>query len=217
MDLVIGASQTVKQVARHGVQVEASGSGRFAHLVDHSQLRFMLDETVLDTCIDLFEHQPELLDSQNPTLRIPAPLLWIEWLQPHRLDVEEKTQTGCLIRASEDGRCGRLDRFWNVPGTGVCAAQAYVTFDLDRVREATGPEEGAQPVTVSEKERHLAGLLAHCGVGLDPAWLEYRARLSGLNHDMRHFVSNSAQTTNAAYPIAPAFIRLLSLRDCLDQ
>ena len=146
MDQVAQARETMVLESRTGRR-EVPCSADRAQAVAACPLRYVVEPNAADRCRSLLTTDRGMLAAENDLIRMPAPELWVEWLEC------DGRRTGCLIEATEDGRAGSIEVFWEQEAGEPVRAQATLQFDfrsdtmaICEPRRAFGLIPGAHPL-----------------------------------------------------------------------
>src|ERR1700729_4660783 len=148
--------------------VVMNGPSDFADRIAHCPLRFVIADNLTRASAELAFADGDRLASCLDLLRIPAPLLWVEWsdtvhqqvicecgIVPQRDPDALRRRVGVLLRASLTGRSAIARTFWSVEAAdGKCEAQmspveTFIELDggfeparVDAAELLTGPSPG---------------------------------------------------------------------------
>lgn len=126
-------------------------------------LRWVLQPNVAQRCRDLLRTDRAMLVGENMLLRAPAPHFWIEWMD------WGAGRTGLLVEASDDGRRGSVEVFWEQSGREPDYAQARLAFDFD----ATICQQANAAVGRFAIEADQHPLSAHLLIDILPEWVPH--------------------------------------------
>jgi len=173
--------------------IAVTGPGDFAAKVAGCPLRFVIDDNLTRASAELAFADGDRLAACLDLLRIPAPLLWIEWgdavhqqvIQQCGVIVERDPrapgrQVGVLLQASPSGRAGIARTFWSIEGadgeSDVLMSPLETHIDLDESFEpgvdALRMLAGAYG-SVHCADRGVAELLECVRFRFDPSWSRY--------------------------------------------
>jgi hypothetical protein len=109
--------------------------------------RFLFDEAAIDTAVELTLGRPKIMLDSLVNVRIPYPIMWVEWPESGRVRLREEFEglisderplpkrVGFLLETDESGRRGTATWVWN-GGFGNYTppnvAPVSPFFDLDR-------------------------------------------------------------------------------------
>lgn len=142
------------------------GSSAFAKALQDASARYVLQQDVCDACRNVRGEWADLLTPDNPRLRAPLTLFWIEWGE-----AGSGQEVGILVEAEDDGRSGSLRLFWT-SAAGVEVAQGEVLFDLDRTLDMH-PRDGGRRFPFTGLPQELAFLQPHLALAFDEYWENY--------------------------------------------
>lgn len=183
------------------------GPSSVASLIDSCALRYIVDPTASSQCADLLTREADLFDPENPMLRAPAPLFWMEWFQDEFAGNSSgpRQRLGVLVEASPDGRSGTLRYFFETVDGEIGSSPLIIEFDLDQ-QPRPDPVRWRFRLTHGDID-YLDVLLRHCVLYVDRGWV------ASLTHcttaERSDFVSIHAGAMWLAFPIMLAFGALL--------
>ena len=188
--------------------IKVSGPSDFAHTIVECPLRFVMADDLTRASAELAFADGDRLASCLDLLRIPAPILWVEWSDAvHQQVICEsgivlegdpdavRRRVGLLLRTSLTGRSAIARTFWSVAAAdGQCEAQMS---PLETYIELDG---GFEPATVDAGAMlrgHYAGvthggdagvaaLLERVRFQFDDRWLNYYRALLACRSRQRH-------------------------------
>lgn len=209
LDQVAQAPRHITCELENGRRETLPGAGQFSNEVVECSKRYILDAQASALSLAFFRDNLDLMAPSEPLLRMPAPNMWLEWVEPSR-DQNKQTsvvRVGILYEGDESGRGGRVRSFWEEDG-GVVAAPGSLVFRFDEAFDCVDRSSARLDL------RHTAipeiqPLLDHVKFELDPAWSACHARL-GLRRDAA--ITQLAETCWVDLPIALAFSILLSMK-----
>lgn len=169
------------------------GAGDLAPRIAECPLRFVLADELTHASAELAFADGDRLASCLDLIRIPAPLLWVEWSDSiHQQVISEcgtvtepdpnaaGRQVGVLIQATPQGRSGIARTFWSVSNlNGECEAQlspVETHINLDNRFEATGVQgmfRGGHATITDTQDDAMADLLGHIQFRFDKRWSKY--------------------------------------------
>jgi hypothetical protein len=158
-----------------------SGASDFAPRIAECPLRFVLADELTRASAELAFAEGDRLTTCLDLIRIPAPLLWIEWSDSIHQQVITQCgtvaerdpnaagrQVGVLLQATPQGRAGMARTFWNVSNSaGECEAQLSpieTHINLDgrfNTAEVQGMFRGRHATVTDAQDPRLADLLQH--------------------------------------------------------
>jgi hypothetical protein len=180
--------------ARGAQSIKLSGPDDFAHNIRECPLRFVMADDLTRASAELAFADGDRLASCLDLLRIPAPLLWVEWSDAIHQQVicecgivserdpdASGRRVGVLLRASPDGRSATGRTFWSV-GTpdGECAARMSpleTHLDLNERFEPTAYPDamlrGQYGSLMRPGDAGISALLERVRFRFDDKWLNY--------------------------------------------
>jgi hypothetical protein len=216
----------------HGARpIKVSGPNDFARHIVECPLRFVIADDLTRASAELAFADGDRLTSCLDLLRIPAPLLWVEWSDAvHQQVICEcgvvsqrdhnafGRQVGVLLRASSDGRSAMVRTFWSVRlANGQCAAQMSpleTCIDLDdRFVSAGDPDamlRGHYASVTYGGDAGVAELLQRVRFQFDDKWLSYYSA-AALDANERETIARASLAAVAHdIPMLLAFFLLLN-------
>jgi hypothetical protein len=174
--------------------IKVTGPNDFAPQVKECPLRFVIADDLTRASAELAFADGDRLVSCLDLLRIPAPLLWVEWSDAVHQQVMSECgiisepdsnasgrRVGILLRASPDGRSATGRTFWNAEAAeGECEPrmsplESYI--DLDNRFEPTAiPDEmlrGHYASLVRPGDAGVSALHERIRFRFDEKWLKY--------------------------------------------
>jgi hypothetical protein len=173
---------------------KVSGPTDFAHEIRECPLRFVIADDLTRASAELAFADGDRLASCLDLLRIPAPLMWVEWSDEVHKQVSYECgfvaqpdphargrRVGVLLRASPDGRSAIARTFWSVEAAdGEREAQmspVETHVDLDcRFEPTVDPAAMLRGHYVSVTygaDAGVAALLERVRFQFDDKWLNY--------------------------------------------
>jgi hypothetical protein len=157
------------------------GAGDLAADVRACSTRYVLDNSVRDTCLELLCGRPEVIRLEDECYRIPHQAMWIEWTDPEvAADSRAASQrAGVLVLADESGRRGTMHSFCQDAEGRPWVAQILFAFDFDNEISTESALCGIRFDTVrSPDEVHR--IYRHSLGRIDHRWLAYFRASGGL-------------------------------------
>jgi len=211
--------------------IEVSGPSDFARQIVECPLRFVIADDLTRASAELAFADGDRLASCLDLLRIPAPLLWVEWNDAvHQQVICEcgivaqrdrdafGRHVGVLLRASQDGRSATVRTFWSVgAANGQCEAQmspleTYIDLD-DRFVSTGDPDamlRGHYASVTYGGDAGVADLLQRVRFQFDDKWLNYYSAAAQAA-DVRQRVARASLAAVAHdIPLLLAFFLLLN-------
>jgi hypothetical protein len=215
-------------------QTVVTGPGVFAGLVAGCPLRYVLGDDLTHASADLAFADGARLVGCLDLLRMPAPLMWIEWNDETHKRVIHKThanvdfdtastgrKVGVLLRASANGLSAVARTFW---ADAAADEQAAVTLSplethIDLRGEFAGAGDakdillgGFLDVTDSH-DSSTAALLDHVKFRFDQSWASYYRPAAADAVFRRRLIKESIGSIVWDAPFLIAFLLLLSAKD----
>jgi hypothetical protein len=233
LDLVAQCREPLVILSRvHGAQpIKVSGPNDFAHTIRECPLRFVIGDDLTRASAELAFANGDRLAGCLDLLRIPAPLLWVEWSDAvHRqvicecgIDSEHDPdafgrRAGVFLRASPHGRSATARTFWNVAapnGQSAARMSPLETFlDLDDRFEPTADPNamlhGRYASLMRPGDPALSALLERVRFRFDDQWLRYY-QSGALDAGARHSVARASLSAVAHdIPLLLGFLLLLN-------
>jgi hypothetical protein len=217
---------------------ELDNTADHAEEVKRCPTRYVLADDLTRLCADVAYSKGARTVAYADLLRIPAPILWVEWcnepwqraLQHYGFSLIEGAcqwmgRRGALIKSSLDGRRGIVRTFWSSGESEaeVLASSLEALFDFD-AQEGEGPEppdceESQQTIQVRDEFRADGDdVLARCfRFRYERSWSEYYGK-AGLTAAVRSALwRHTAGTIAVDIPMLLAFVLLLSSRSGLPR
>ena len=212
--------------------IALSGAADFAPRIAECPLRFVLSDELTHASALLAFADGDRLTSCLDLIRIPAPLLWVEWSDSiHQQAISEcgaiteqdpnaaGRQVGVLMQATPQGRSGIARTFWSVSNSaGECEAQlspveTHISLD-DRFEAAEIKEMfcGRHATVTDRQDLRMADLLEHVRFRFDDQWIKYY-RHATRDEAVRESVAKQSLAAVACdIPMLLAFFLLLSAK-----
>jgi hypothetical protein len=210
-----------------------SGPSDFAHTIAQCPLRFVIADDLTRASAELAFAEGDRLASCLDLLRIPSPLMWVEWSDEVHKEVSYECRVvaqrdpnargrrvGVLLRASPGGRSAVARTFWSVEAAdGQCQAQmspleTYIDLD-SRFEPAVDPGAMLQGHYVSVTyggDPGVADLLERVRFQFDDKWLSYYGAAAH-DADERQGVARASLAAVAHdMPLLLAFFLLLNAK-----
>jgi hypothetical protein len=213
---------------------EVTGASAFASRIAACPLRFVLGDDLTRASAELaFADGAQLAECMD-LLRIPAPLMWVEWSDEVHQKVIHDTgsaadfdaaapgrRVGVLLRASSDGQRALARTFW----VGAAAADhSDVTLSplethIDLRGEFTEPSDiggilnGGFAGITDPANPAMASLLDHVRFRFDDTWGAYYRAAASDPEAQRHVVHATLAAVARDVPLLLAFFLLLSAKD----
>jgi hypothetical protein len=173
-----------------------TGPSDFAPTLMQCPLRFVIADDLTRASGELAFADGDRLASCLDLLRIPAPLLWVEWSDAvHQQVIHDcgvvaqpdpaapGRRAGLLLRATPNGRSGIARTFWSASTPdGECEAQmspleAFIDLDdrFESAMDADAMLRGQYASVTHEGDAAVAELLERVRFRFDQRWLQYYA------------------------------------------
>ena len=145
LDRIAKCREPTALLGRSGeASLRVTGPADFAAAVRDCPVRYVLADDLTEECSELAFAGGDRFAACLDPIRIPAPLLWIEWadgvqqdvlsatgLISHKDPAASRRRVGVLIRSSPCGACGTVRTFWGGAGdTTVTLAPIETQIDL---------------------------------------------------------------------------------------
>jgi hypothetical protein len=212
--------------------IALSGPADFAQRVVECPLRFVLDDGLTHASASLAFADGDRFTSCLDLIRIPAPLLWIEWSDSvHQQVISEcgtvaerdphapGRQVGVLLQATPQGRSGIARTFWSVSNAArECAAELSpieTCINLDdrfEVGDVKGMFHGRHATVTDTQDPRLADLLEHVRFRFDDRWTKYYAQATRDEAAREDIASQSLAAVACDIPMLLAFFLLLNAK-----
>jgi hypothetical protein len=216
-----------------GSQARLSGAMDFAHDAATCPIRYVISDELTRLCAALAYSKGAPSLACTDLVRIPAERLWVEWayapwcneldrygFPPPNDQLGNCGRRGALIRASRDGRRGRVKTFWYTgeADIDVFASPMYADFDFDAAdRDESRPAQSRTLKVMNGPSDSDSTLKTCFSFDFEPSWAEYydRAQLSAARRQaIEH---HSLGTIALDIPVLLAFFLLLNTRAGLPQ
>jgi hypothetical protein len=216
----------------HGAApIQVSGPNDFAHKIRECPLRFVIADDLTRASAELAFAGGDRLVGCLDLLRIPAPLLWVEWSDAVHQQVicdcgivpegdrnAFGRRVGLLLRAAADGRSAAARTFWTVAAAnGQCEPQmspleSYIDLD-DRFVPTAVPDamlRGDYASLMRPGDAGISGLLERVRFRFDDKWLRYYEVASPDAHERQSIARASLSAVAHDIPLLLAFLLLLN-------
>jgi hypothetical protein len=177
-------------------------------------LRYILDRSVSDQCLELVLDEKSLVDFDGRLFRLPDRQLWIEWISDPPYSEAPNLRSGILVDCEENGRRGRISTFIEDLHGRAELIPANIIFDLD---EEMAAPHGCDTIF---QLRHgampgLDRVFRHFLFDVDASWARFikvqrGSQAAAAIHDL-------AESTWFGLPFLLAFSALLNTQGVLDQ
>ena len=213
---------------------EVTGPRDFASIVAECPHRFVLGDDMTRACAELAFADGARLAGCLDLLRVPAPLIWVEWSDsvhrqvlaeighgPGLVPGSENRQAGALLRGSTDGYETIARTFWidksmpDAPEVIVSPLETHVSLGGIFPSGATSPIAFASDfLCVSDHlDEHMAELLGHARFRFDDRWAAYYRATAAAPEVESTVVHSSLEAVVRDVPLLLAFFLLLSAKD----
>ena len=170
-----------------------------SHLL-FTDTRYVLMEDLAEVCQQLVFDQPDLLADCFDLIRLPSPVVWLEWCQADaNRSRPGRQRVGLLIRSAEGGRKGTIQVVWENPGGTPIPEPARMFFDFD------GCSDEFPDFALHHSECDLSEVLKHF-------WIDPACKSIGRTRIVR-----IAQDIWLTGPFIAAFCLLQSFRDEIEH
>jgi hypothetical protein len=212
--------------------IELSGVADFAPRIGSCPLRFVLADELTRACAQLAFSDGDRLTSCLDLIRIPAPLLWVEWSDAvHQAVITEcgtiaerdpnatGRRVGVLLRANPRGRSGMARTFWSVSNAAAeCEAQlspveTHINLE-DRFETADLQEmfHGRYATVTDTRDPAVADLLQHIRFRFNDRWLKYYVEATRDAVARASVARKSLASVACDLPLLLAFFLLLNAK-----
>jgi len=212
--------------------IALSGAMDFAARIADCPLRFVLSDELTHASALLAFADGDRLTSCLDLIRIPAPLLWVEWSDSiHQQAISQcgaiteqdpnaaGRQVGVLLQATPQGRSGIARTFWSVPSSaGECEAQlspVETHINLDgrfEAAEIKGMFRGCHATVTDTQDLRMADLLEHVRFRFDDRWTKYYAEATRDEGARESVAKQSLAAVACDIPMLLAFFLLLNAK-----
>lgn len=179
-----------------------------AEKVGQSPVRYILSDPVYDNILFAAVEQPDCLWASLRTLRVPHPLMWVEWRELRQSEPQQRTRAGVLIESNDAGRSGTLTSAWLDATSGPYRAPAFFSFDFDQ--QVSG---GLAAYNVDRSDPHLYScydqLYKHSAFHAYTAWLK-QLETQVCPADMRLNLNRLFSCSVRDFALMCAFLTLLT-------
>jgi hypothetical protein len=211
--------------------IKVSGPNDFAQTIVDCPLRFVIADDLTRASAELAFADGDRLAGCLDLLRIPAPLLWVEWneaihrqvicecgIVPQRNPDAFRRRIGILLRASLTGRSAIARTFWSVAAAdGQCEAQmspleSYIDLD-DRFEPTVDPGtmlRGDYASATYGGDSGVADLLERVRFQFDDKWLNYYRAAAPDFNERQTIARASLSAVVGDIPLLLAFFLLLN-------
>ena len=217
--------------AHRGQPVTVPGPNDFAHTIVECPLRFVIADDLTRASAELAFADGDRLAGCLDLLRIPAPLLWVEWsdavhqqvicecgIVPQQDPDASGRRVGVLLRASPAGRSATARTFWSAAAPdGQCEAQmspleTYIDLD-DRFAPTVDPDamlRGRYASVTHAGDAGIADLLGRVRFRFDDRWLNYYGAAAPDANERQNIARASLAAVAHDIPLLLAFFLLLN-------
>jgi hypothetical protein len=212
--------------------IALSGAADFAPRIAECPLRFVLSDGLTHACALLAFAEGDRLASCLDLVRIPAPLLWIEWNDSIHQQIIGQfgtvakrdpnaagRQVGVLLQATPQGRSATARMFWNVLNSaGECTVElspVETQINLDHRFEAAdvqGMFHGRHATLTDTQDPRMAELLQHVRFRFDDRWSRYYALSTADKASRESVARRSLGAVACDMPLLLAFFLLLNAK-----
>ena len=235
----------MRVVQHDGVVQTLTGVASFAHAIGRCRLRYVLGDSVTQSCASLAYSDGMTLAQCFDLLHLPAEKFWVEWRDlPRQQELERcfesmrqhdpapsGLQAGAWLQCDASGRSGSLRTFWTTADTtGEPQVSPLITyFDFDapqpqpRSMDALFEGEAISldvadetSVSLSTAEAGMSTLLAFMSFRLDRTWLDYYRRYALSVQERRDILIRNLSTVATDLPVVIAFAMQLNARRGLE-
>jgi hypothetical protein len=177
--------------------------------------RYVLDDSVRDTCLELLCGRPEVIQLADHCYRLPHEAMWIEWTDPHVVPGSSagSQRAGVLVLADECGRRGTLYSFSQDELGRPWTGQVFFLFDFDQEISAEDALCGISLGDVGNPDE-IKRIFRHGMPRIDNRWLDFFRASGGLPGDSLQRLMYAALPD---FGMLCAFLLLLSLECAATQ
>ncbi len=207
---------------RSDVEVTLPGTGLFripgaairADALARTPIRYVLGNDVRSLCEQIWRQWPSMLDPSDDRFRLPVEQMWIEWEAPGCAIVRHtvRQRFGILVTATQSGRSGKIESFWDDSAFGVDRAQVIIEFDFDRRFADFDRRCSSFPLTGARQYPFFQ----HARAVVDPAWQDYFSFTRMPAGGLAEVVELCMKRTWTDLPMMMAFLRLIAVRSAIQ-
>jgi len=212
-----------------------TGASDYAREVSRCPLRYVVDDELVRTCIDLAYSEGAGLSACLDLVHFPAERVWIEWDSAvHRAELarllpecagEERSDSlrqGVLISADSMGRTASFRTFWlsatDPPEPMMAAVETFVDLNGELSRLPTETLlEGATVGIHDPRNTQIDSLLRCAGFRLNEAWQRYYAAVVRTHAEREEVIRRSLATVAFDTPMLIGLFLLIGLRSEIVQ
>lgn len=198
--------------------------------VTSTPLRYVLDDPVAASAAITALEDPDQLMRCIDLVRIPAPLLWLEWNERSRrmalsqLDLADHDdahrtagRAGLLVRSDHDGRRGEIAIAWEGEAPEPDLSPFSIHFDLDgQLRAPMGAESHIRRVEIRENES-LTQVLRLAQFRMSEAWQNCYSAACSSRRQLEEVIHKNLYMIAADFPALLAFLLMLQARNAVDR
>jgi hypothetical protein len=175
---------------------------------ERAPLRYVIDDRASRQCCDLIRgpSAADLLDPENPLLRLPEGTTWMEWREePEPLHPGDRLslRVSVLAEVEPGGRRGRLCGFFENSDSTLAMFPGHLDFDLDADR----CDRDNAMIMRQQDLPALNALLRRADLGIDMRWRSF-CRSRGI--DLREVLASQANYFWYLFPFIFSFAALLN-------
>lgn len=209
VDRVVNASATVELESPGGRRHLLPGVGAKSADIRRCQLRYILDRTASEECLNLISSPSNgLFERESPLFRMPAENFWVELFEAGT----GQAKIGLLVETEPGGRRGILTGYFLDESGRPDKIGAWVEFDLDsppRLRSRAGVG------MTHDVYCHLNELLQCAVMRVEPEWEQFFRSRDGLRY--MHTINGIGANAWYFLPIACAFAAMLNSPELLIE
>ncbi len=203
----------------HGLQ-SLPGTDTLSARLRETPLRYVLDDTIAVFATQTAFSEAERLNQCLDLVRVPAPLMWIEWCDASRQramtelglcepsDAGRLGRAGFLVASDASGRRGTMEIVWRNGDGTVDLAPHIAEFDLDDPTFARGAFAWIQV----RDQPALTALLGHVRYRLRPEWRDYYQRATRTSEAARRAIFENLRGISGDFPFFMAFCLIIAAR-----
>jgi hypothetical protein len=231
LDHVAQSRTPLRLLANDREWMEVTGAADFANAIARCPIRYVLADDLTRACAELAFADGDRLAVCLDLIRIPAPLIWVEWNdEVHQRVIHEckvapemdadarGRRVGMLLQASHDGRTGYARTFWrDGPAAGVyevCVSPLEMHVDLRGAGAIARPDkdvfDGGFLALSDSGDDGVNSLLECVRLRFDPRWSRFYRVVATTQEARTEVVRGSLATVARDVPFMFALFLLMS-------
>jgi hypothetical protein len=215
------------------VGAELPGASAFQSRIRNCPLRYVLADDLVTCATHLAFAEGDRLSSCLDLIRVPAQMLWVEWVDAPRrnalavipaLRVPQDgaaRRAGAFISAASHGRSGCIRTFWSTIDDTVLLSPVVTLFDLDGIPGVSAPAFEAaflgEATLRLDGEPAIEELLVHFRCHFDSDWARYYGEHCNSAEQRAAVLHASLGGCAFDGPMLMAFFLLLGAHDLLPS